>query len=845
MRQIPLRLILIVPFALQIFGAVGITGWLSLKNGEKAVNDLTRELRSQVSARISQKLKDNLNTAPLLAKLNVEAIASNAIDPNNPQQLEDYLIRQLKQFDNVTTITIATEQPNYVGIGYERGNLLYLSLWNSADKGTLEWLIDAQKKRHLVVQDRNYDHRRRPWYQDTIKAGKLIWNDIYLTVTPQNLVISASQPFYNDKGKVLGVVSIDLTLQQIDRFLQSLQIGKTGQAFIIDRDGKLIATSVKQKPALTNSKSQAPQRILAVDSSDPVVSNAVRHLQSNFSQGTQQTDFQLNGEHILVQVTPFSDLDGIDWQIVTAIPESDFMETIQANTRQTLGLCSIALCIATLTGILTSGWIVRFLSKTIAAADALSQGDWDRRVPEGRSTELALLGQAFNRMAEQMQESFSKLEYTAYHDILTALPNREAILDKLSQAIANSSADPPSLFAIFFLDLDFFKFVNDSFGHLAGDRLLVAVAERLQQVIRSTDTLARFGGDEFIILLEPIADISQVTCLADQILKSFQSPFDLDGNQLFISTSIGIVLSTMAKGNPENFLRNADLALYRAKANGKNSYEVFNQLMHDRAIERLQLETDLRNAIERQEFELYYQPIVSASSLKIIGFETLIRWHHPVLGLVSPAKFIPLLEETGLIIPLGWWILRQACSQMQQWIEKYDNNPEIAIAVNITSQQFSHPNFLVQIEQILGETQLSPYNLKLEITESAFIQSEESIKAKLYGLRSLGIRLSLDDFGTGYSSLSYLHRFPIDTLKIDRSFIMNLQQHDKNLALVEAIVTLAHNLDMNVVAEGVETAEQLEILQRMGCEKIQGYLFSPPVPAIKAAAFLEGLRLTK
>lgn len=847
-HHIPLRIILVVPFALQIFAAVGITGWLSLRNGEKAVNNLTRQLSLRVSERIAERLNDTLGTAPLVARFNVDMIETGKINPNNPRELESSLLRQLRQFNCLTGITIATEQPNYIGISYNEGDRhqLYLSIWNPAKGGTFDWLIDAQGKRRLLDEDTTYDHRKRPWYQDTVKAGDLIWNPIYLTISPQELVTSASQPFYDQQGEVRGVVSIDLSLEKLGQFLQSLRISKTGEAFIIDHQQKLIATSDKQKLYRINPINQEPEQIAAIESSNPLISTTAQHLQTELSvlnniKKHQHIEFNFKGEQVFAQITPFFDQRGLNWFIVTVIPKSDFMEEIKANTRLTIGLCLVALSIAIGTGIVTSIKIVTPLLKVITAADTLSQGNWQHKIPESRSTELALLGQAFNRMAKQLQKSFTQLEYSAYHDALTGLPNREALLMQLTEAINQSiTSKEESLFAVLFLDLDFFKFVNDSFGHLVGDQLLIAVAQRIKMVIRPTDTLTRFGGDEFILLLKPIADISEVIEITEQILKSFQSPFNCNHNStaIFISTSIGIVLSTMGGKNPQILLRNADIALYRAKANGKNNYEVFNQQMHAQIVERLQLETDLRYALERQEFELYYQPIIEASTLKIKGFEALIRWHHPVLGMVSPVKFIPFLEETRFIIPLGWWVLQEACTQMQHWHNKLNNCEEITISVNITSQQLSHPDFITQIEQILSTTQLAPHQLKLEITESALLNSEEFIQTKLAHIRNLGIQLSLDDFGTAYSSLNYLHRFPINTLKIDRSFILDLEKGGKNLDLVEAIILLAHKLQMNVVAEGVETQRQLEILLDMGCEAIQGYLFYPALPAMKVTEIL-------
>ena len=405
----------------------------------------------------------------------------------------------------------------------------------------------------------------------------------------------------------------------------------------------------------------------------------------------------------------------------------------------------------------------------------------------------------------------------------------------------------------FFLDLDHFKLVNDSLGHLIGDQLLIAVTQRLADCIRSSDTLARFGGDEFMILLNPIMISADAAQVAERILQALQRPFNLDGTEVFISTSVGIALNNSGntsgnkngnkKGNgdgaenPEAYLQNADTALYHAKAKGKAGYEIFDAQMHTEAVNRLQMETDLRRAIERQELELYYQPILETSSQEIIGFEALLRWYHPTLGRVSPVKFIPIAEETGLIIKLGWWALRQACQQMKTW-QQQRGCQSMVISVNLSCKQFLQSDLLAQIEYALDETGLQPQHLKLEITESLFMSHSESTRFKLKRLRNLGIHLSIDDFGTGYSSLSYLQRFPISTLKIDRSFIHHLGQNFDNSAIVEAITVLAHKLGMNVIAEGVETLEQLELLRAIGCEQVQGYLFSPPIAATDAAALL-------
>ncbi len=457
----------------------------------------------------------------------------------------------------------------------------------------------------------------------------------------------------------------------------------------------------------------------------------------------------------------------------------------------------------------------------------------EERVKE-RTYQLEIANQELRREINEriiLQEQLLKM---ALYDDLTGLPNRVLFIERLEQALKHTKEHSEEAFAVLFLDCDRFKVVNDSLGHLAGNELLIALARRLEELLGKYHTVARLGSDEFAIILTNIENISSVLLVADRILKSFSFPFQLNRQEIFINASIGIALSNLNYERPEHLLRDADIAMYRAKTLGKGQYQIFDPEMHDAAIQVLQLENDLRRAIERQEFIVHYQPIIALSTSKIVGFEALVRWDHSQRGMVSPGLFIPVAEETGLINQIGNWVLRESCHQLQQWYQEKLLDYPLFMSVNLSARQFAQSDLIEQIDQILEETQLNPQNLKLEITESVLMNNTQSVKGIMQQLRQRKIQLCIDDFGTGYSSLSYLYNFPVDTLKIDRSFIRYLDEKTDSLGLIPAIMKIAQTLKMSVIAEGIETSEQLAQLKSLNCEFGQGYLFSKPVDRKKA-----------
>ena len=517
---------------------------------------------------------------------------------------------------------------------------------------------------------------------------------------------------------------------------------------------------------------------------------------------------------------------------------------------QFLAAGAIIFVVTLVGGIVFSRRTSQPLRDVAAAARDIATGDWERQVPLRGTAEATTLAEAFNDMSASLRRAHERLLHDAFHDHLTQLPNRALFLDRLEQAVARRGRRAEYLFAVLFIDLDRFKTVNDSIGHASGDRLLLEVSSRLTTVLRSNDTvarpnaepmidahsntLARVGGDEFTILLEDIQDPSDAVRVAERLHQAVTVPFEVDGHTIFPSASIGIAVSSSTHGSGADLIRDADIAMYRAKSSGGAQCAVFDTTMHQSAVERLQLETDMRQAFDANEFRLYYQPIVSIAESRIVGFEALIRWQHPTRGLLTPAAFLRVAEETGLVTRLDSWVLRTACAEARRWQLESPGEPTLSVSVNISAQGFGRSDLVTQVANAIGETGLDPHVLRLEITETVAMSDAERARTVLGQLKALGVRISLDDFGTGYSSLSYLRRFPVDTLKIDRSFVVAMDESDECREIIRTVVNLAMTLGLEVVAEGAETEAQIKYLESLHCKFGQGYFYSRPVAADQA-----------
>ncbi len=843
--KVSLPVFLVVPFLLQIFVTVGIIGWLSLQNGQTAVNEVTSELRNGISTHIQDQLNSYIAIPPLMNQITANAIASGQIDLNNEQVLGRNFWKQILTFPNTTFHYIGTTNGEFYTARRLASGEVQVGLANQATNQQINYFTPDQNGDRLKLAEiipNRFDPRTRPWYKAAVKAGRPTWTKIYRHFVTKGLTISATQPIYSQQGDLLGVVSTDFVFLQVNQFLRSLKIGKSGQTFIMEKTGELISTSTDD-PIFTI-RGQVTDHILAQNSKNDVIRFAAQQIikdQQSLKISTKtEIEFEVKGVKYFAQVSPLTDQFGIDWLIIVILPEADFMEKIQQNTQTTIIICAIAIGLSALIGIYVARQITKPILKLANAVSNLANQEDGVIIPEEGIEELQILAKSFNTMSSQLESTFIDLHHSAYHDSLTNLPNRSAFLFSLENRIAHRQVEPDYLFALLFLDLDRFKLVNDSLGHLIGDLLLVNVAKRLESCLRKTDMLSRFGGDEFIILLHEIPHIDFAKQFAERLQKVLSQPFELDGNQIYTSASIGIVSPLNSTGSPQDLLRDADIALYQAKQDGKACSRMFDAAMHDDASALMQLEMDLRRAIALpisiEEFEVYYQPVIDIKDLSIVGCEALVRWNHPTRGLLNPGLFLSVASDMGAIATIDWWVLKQACQQMQYWLKTYPHISLKQVSVNLSSILFMQPNWIEKIDRILLETGLERKHLKLELVESTLMDSTDATRTALEELRKSGINIDIDDFGTGYSSLSYLWRFPLDAIKIDRSFIINLEK--KNLEIVKVVILLAHNLGMQTVAEGVETARQLEILRDLGCDRAQGYFFSPPVPATEIIKLL-------
>jgi diguanylate cyclase (GGDEF)-like protein len=837
-RSLPLSLILIAPFVIQIVGAIAITGWISYQNGQRTVSDLASGLLVQAKLRVKERLDRLLNQSQAIVQANTFTFQQGYISLDKEAELQKYLWEQVQRNPS---------SQRAIFVGDERGR--FLSVRSDNTMTVVEQLgtqlrsfysLDDRGNRLKLLKSIRYDPRERPWYKQALSDTNPIWTAPYL-FSSGVLGITAAQSIRDSNGQVIAVSGLDLSLEDFDAFLQSIQLSPSSQLFVIERSGQLVASSHQPSTVNIPNNAKTPQRIMATETKNPIMQESTNYLLS--AKGSLEKidealtlEVPIQNERYFLSVLPYRVRDDLDWLVLTVVSEKDFSRQIQDNNRTTFLLCGVSLFVAIAIGILTSRSLVQTISRLTKATDELAHGRWELiSASNGGSKEMNNLVDSFDNMVDRLQDIFGKLESFAYVDALTGLPNRAAFLVSLQQSITKTKHSEPLSFAVLLIELYSFKLIENSLGPATSDLLLQSVATRLQECLQVFEShavyLSRLERDEFAILIKDITDTTIAVNSAQNILKAFQQPFHLGQQDVLAEAIIGVVVDPDRFDLPEEILRNVNLAKFNAKAQGKQRYVVFDGLMRIETAERLQLAADLQYAIARNELELWYQPIVTLEPGKISSFEALVRWRHSTLGLISPLKFIPIAEENGTIVSIGEWILRAACLQKLMWNKQSPTLKAVQISVNVSAQQLLSPDFADRVEHILKETGLEGSHIQLEITESAAVSQPTAIGQTLNRIQGLGMKICIDDFGTGYSHLSHLLQLPIDILKIDRSFVGEIGVNPKNAEIAKTILALTTCLGIEAVAEGVETSVQLEHLRSLNCQKFQGYLFSPPIPA--------------
>ena len=654
------------------------------------------------------------------------------------------------------------------------------------------------------------------YFQKAVQQRWTYISDVLMSVNGQPIIVICI-PLRDERGEFKRVVSLTLNLDE-NRFLhtlfQNVDLGASGYVYIIDKNGRILSHPDKSYIGTNGVQNEAIQALIK----DKQAGSA----QVTTPQGEMYASYSYSSK--------------LGWGIVAQVSVEETFMAFYAFRKSLYILTVLMFIPLSVLTFLYARQIIRPLRDLYEAVDQVAKGDYEQYLDVSDKSEIGRISHRFNEMIRFIREAKDKIQYQALHDPLTGLPNRAFLQERLMRKIEEARENDQQV-AVMFLDLDRFKYINDTLGHTVGDRCLKEVALRIESCLLKRDLLARVGGDEFVVLLPGFTSFAEIEHIPPQILSVFEEPFVIDGLDLYMTTSIGIALYPDDGADLESLIKNADMAMYRAKEHGRNNYQLHTAAMNNAAAERMTIETNLRKALERGELQLYYQPKVDLQTHRVIGMEALIRWKHPEWGMVSPAKFIPVAEDTGLIVPIGDWVLRNACAQNKSW--QNEGWPPLRVSVNLSALQFQRPHLAQQVAGVLAETGLEAEWLEIEITESLLMQNTEAIITTLEELKELGVHLSIDDFGTGYSSLSYLERFPIDSLKIDQSFVRPIQDEDSDALIAKAIISLGHSLNLEVIAEGVETVGQLEFLRSQNCDTVQGYLISEPIPPEE---FVEVLR---
>jgi len=727
-----------------------------------------------------------------------------------------------REHDQISVLNFGNQDGDYAGIRREPGNTGFALMLRDASTQGLLNIYKNDRPGAVNAAYADYDPRVRPWYAPAAESGRSAWSAIY---TPQDergeVSLSAMTPVMRGQT-LLGVMSTDVTLNGLGTFLRDEPLRGKGVIFITDLEGRLVAQS-ELGSVISEGRDggQHGERVRMSQSSSPLIRAAAFHVEQAATENSEGFKLTVDKALFFGRVTPYSDTRGLDWRIVALVPESDLMGDARLVSHRSLGWILVFATLCLLLGLWVIHWVTGAIHQTAQAANQLALGEWDTHLPPRDSLkETTLLMRAFNEMANRLQHSFTHLHEQLICDRLTQLHTRRGLLEQATWTGAR-----PGVLCL--LGLDGFRAINNNVGYGTGDRLLLAVADRLRAQFPAPVQLARVGGDEFALLwVCPAAPLPAT--LGTQVLAAFATPFTFGADEVTVTASVGVVGGQLQGDDVPEWLRHASVALSEAKRAGRGQCVVFEAGMLAQSVERAKLTTELRRALLQDEFLVYYQPVIDLASGRVTGAEALVRWQSPERGLVPPGLFIPVAEESDLILSLGAWVLRTATRDIGQRLAQLPADFELH--VNLSTRQLIQSNFVSSLQQALHDSGLPAHHLTLELTESQLIAQDGVTEDRLREIRAMGIRIAIDDFGTGYSSLAYLSRLPFDCLKIDQSFVRKLASSPQDAAIVTAVLNMAEGFDVCVIAEGVETLVEARLLHTLGCAKVQGYYYGRPLP---------------
>ncbi|RYF01733.1 MAG: EAL domain-containing protein [Comamonadaceae bacterium] len=830
--QISLRTAIGVPVALLFAATVALHAFTQQRQIGHLIDQESVRLLGAVTSTSRNRLASFLEGPFQIQRTVADAIARHHLyRPGDMQPIHEHLRGIFSELygerAQLGLLGFGSREGDYTAIRREDSRFR-LILKDQRTRGLMQVFEDATPMQ-AVVSVPGYDPRTRPWYTAAERAGEPAWSPIYTVAGERgDVTISAATPVTED-GTLIGVVQADVRLDSLNRFLQQEPLRGHGEIFVVDNAGQLVAHSADGTVLAERRGPDTPyERLQAAASTSRQIRAAASQMPDAMA-GASDFRFTLDDTVYYGRVTPFSDVRGLDWRIVVLLPETDLL----GDTRQLMRQSMLASAGIALVGLLLGLWVLQRVARpiqlTTQAANRLARGEWEDAGLTQRSAlrEPSVLIEAFNQMAARLQYSFRQLQEQLLTDQLTQLLTRRGLLERAAWT-------EPRRASLSLVGLDAFRSINDSVGFGTGDRLLQAVADRLRERMPQPVLIARLGSDEFALLHLGVDGVSD-EALGRAVQVLFSTPFTAGADEVMLNASVGVVSGEMSAGDLPDWLRNASIALGDAKRRGRNQCVVFEPGMVEQSMERARLATELRQALDKDQFLVHYQPVIDLATGRVTGAEALLRWQSPTRGMVPPGVFIPVAEESDLILALGDWVLRHATQAIAQRLP--DLPPQFDIHVNVSARQLIQSDFSARLRQVLRDSGLPPHQLTLELTESVLIEDDALTHSRLVTLRGMGVKVAIDDFGTGYSSLAYMSRLPFDCLKVDQSFVRTLVESPQDAAIVAAVLNMAKGFGVTVVAEGVETEAQASRLRAMGCASAQGYCFGRPAP-------LEALDLT-